>query len=943
MNARIPNLNAETIELQLDGRAVKALSGETLWEVALREGVEIPHLCHTDGLRPVGNCRACMVEVEGERTLSASCCRAAAPGMKVKIDSPRAAKARAMVLELLVSDAGSTDEYTRESELTLWAQALEVPRGRLPQRERGAYAAPDLSHPAIAVNLDACIQCTRCLRACREEQGNDVIGLALRGSAERIVFDAGDPLGLSSCVACGECVQACPTGALMPARGAGLAEITKRVDSVCPYCGVGCQLTWNVGPDGEGGERIHTVTGRDGPANHGRLCVKGRFGFDYIHHPKRLQVPLVRREGVPKDPADIEAVKSGAKPLQALFREASWEEALALAAQGFQRIRDAAAPGFESPLAGFGSAKGSNEEAYLFQKLVRQVFKSSHVDHCTRLCHASSVAALLEGIGSGAVSNPVADVAQAEVIFLIGANPTVNHPVAATFIKNAVDAGATLIIADPRRQQLTRRAKWHLQFRPDTDVALLNGLLHVIVAEGLVDEAFIGARVNGFEQLKASVAEATPERMAEICGIPAETIREVARAFATARSAMVLWGMGVSQHVHGTDNARALIALALITGQIGRPGTGLHPLRGQNNVQGASDAGLIPMMLPNYQRVSEAAVREQFEALWGGEIDARPGMTVVEIMHAAHEGRIRGLFVEGENPAMSDPDLNFARQALADLQHLVVQDIFATETALLADVVLPASAQPEKWGTYTNTDRLIQIGRPAVSPPGQAMQDLWVIEQIGRRLGADWSYWRPEDGEGREAAEAPVARVYEEMRAVMAPLAGVPWSRLMREEAVVTPAPAEDAPGQSVVFVDSFPMPDGCARLVPTQFRPGAERTDADYPFVLTTGRVLEHWHTGAMTRHASMLDAIAPEALVSLHPLDAAALGVPDGASVRLETRHGGVVARASVTEQVQRGQLFIPFAFWEAAANTLTGDALDAVAKIPGFKVTAARLLPE
>jgi formate dehydrogenase major subunit len=941
MNARIPTPELETMELQLDGRAVKALPGETVWEVALREGVEIPHLCHTDGLRPVGNCRACVVEVEGERTLSASCCRAAAPGMKVKVDSPRAVKARAMVVELLVSDAGSTDEYTKASELTQWAQALEVPRGRLPQRAR-SYAAPDLSHAAIAVNLDACIQCTRCLRACREEQGNDVIGLALRGAAERIVFDAGDPMGQSSCVACGECVQACPTGALMPARGAGLAEITRRVDSVCPYCGVGCQLTWNVGPDGEGGERIHTVTGRDGPANHGRLCVKGRYGFDYIHNPRRLTTPLVRRHGVPKSPADIEAVKSGAKRLDELFREASWDEALALAAGGFARIRDSAQPGFDSPLAGFGSAKGSNEEAYLFQKLVRQVFKSAHVDHCTRLCHASSVAALLEGIGSGAVSNPVADVAQAELIFLIGANPTVNHPVAATFIKNAVDAGATLVIADPRRQQLSRRAKWHLQFRPDTDVALLNGLLHVIIAEGLVDEGFIAARVNGYEQLKASVAEATPERMAEICGIEADTIREVARAFAKARSAMILWGMGVSQHVYGTDNARALIALALITGQIGRPGTGLHPLRGQNNVQGASDAGLIPMMLPNYQRVSEAAVRAQFEALWHSGIDERPGMTVVEIMHAAHEGHIRGLFVEGENPAMSDPDLNFARQALAELQHLVVQDIFATETAMLADVILPASAQPEKWGTYTNTDRLIQVGRPAVAPPGRAMQDLWAIEQLARRLGADWNYWQAEDGDGHAAAEAPVARVYEEMRAVMAPLAGVPWTRLQREEAVVTPAPAEDQPGQSVVFVDGFPTSDGCATLVPTQFRPGVERTDPEFPFVLTTGRVLEHWHTGAMTRHASMLDAITPEALVSLHPLDAVSQGVSDGAMVRLQTHHGEVVARASISDQVQRGQLFIPFAFWEAAANILTGDALDAVAKIPGFKVTAARLQP-
>jgi formate dehydrogenase major subunit len=566
---------------------------------------------------------------------------------------------------------------------------------------------------------------------------------------------------------------------------------------------------------------------------------------------------------------------------------------------------------------------------------------SSHVDHCTRLCHASSVAALLEGIGSGSVSNPVADVAEAELIFLIGANPTVNHPVAASFIKNAVDRGAKLLIADPRRSQLARRATWHLQFRPDTDVALLNGLLHTIIEEGLVDQDFIQARVNGFDALKAAVKEATPERMAEICGIPAHTIREVARAYATAKSAMILWGMGVSQHVHGTDNARGLIALALITGQIGRPGTGLHPLRGQNNVQGASDAGLIPMMLPNYHRVSDQAVRQQFEALWGTTIDAKPGLTVVEIMHAINEGRIRGLFVEGENPAMSDPDLDHARASLASLQHLVVQDIFATETALLADVILPASAQPEKWGSFTNTDRLIQIGRPAVAPPGEAMQDIWVIEQMARRLGADWRYWTADDGDGHAAAEAPVARVYEEMRSVMEPLAGVPWSRLVREDAVVTPAHHEDHPGEAVVFIDHFPTADGRATLVPTTFQPGVELVDADYPLVLTTGRVLEHWHGGAMTRHASMLDAIAPEALALLHPSDAAPLGIADGATVEMSTRHGSVRARASLSTEVQAGQVFLPFAYWEAAANKLTGDALDPVAKIPGFKVTAIRVL--
>jgi formate dehydrogenase major subunit len=929
-----------TVEFTLDGRNVQARADETIWSVAKREGTTIPHLCHKESLEPAGNCRACVVEVEGERTLAASCCRFVAAGMKVQTQSARSVTARKMVVELLMSDAGATtDDYTHTSELSGWAKALGADPARLPRRD-SRYAEADLSHPAIAVNLDACIQCTRCLRACRDEQGNDVIGLAFRGAHALISFDAGATLGDSSCVACGECVQACPTGALMPAKGAGLREVTKQVDSVCPYCGVGCQLTWNVGPNEKGEERIHFVTGRDGPANHGRLCVKGRYGSDYIHNPRRLTKPLVRRVGVKKDAADIERFKTGDLSLDALFREASWDEALDLAAGGLVKIRDAEPHGYGSALAGFGSAKGSNEEAYLFQKLVRTAMSSAHVDHCTRLCHASSVAALLEGIGSGAVSNPVEDVAHAELIFLIGANPTVNHPVAASWIKNAVDRGAKLVICDPRTNALTRRAAWHLQFRPDTDVALLNGLLHVIVAEGLVDEAFVAARVNGYEALKASVAEATPERMSEICGIPADTLREVARAFATSKGSMILWGMGVSQHVHGTDNARGLIALALLTGQIGRIGTGLHPLRGQNNVQGASDAGLIPMMLPNYQRVSDAAVRAQFEALWHSPVDAKAGLTVVEIMHAASEGRIRGIYVEGENPAMSDPDLSHARAALAGLEHLVVQDIFATETAILADVVLPASAHPEKWGSYTNTDRLIQIGRAALAPPGAAMQDLWIIEQVARRMGAGWTYWHDEDGSGHVAAEAPVARVYEEMRSVMEPLAGVPWSRLVREEAVVTPAAREDLPGESVVFIDRFPTADGRATVVPTRFAPGAEQTSADYPFVLTTGRVLEHWHTGAMTRHASLLDAIAPEALASLHPSDAATLGVRDGQAVLLSTRHGAVQARASVTPDVLRGQIFLPFAFWEAAANKLTGDALDPFGKIPGFKVTAVRV---
>ena len=945
MNARTHDLQPQPqpdISFTLDGQALQARPGETILSAAKRQGISIPHLCHQDGLTPAGNCRACVVQIDGERALAASCCRQPKPDQAVQLNTERVRKAQTMVLELLAAKAPVV-AHTRSSELTQWCDAMGLSLDS-PRFSRPAAPPPDLSHPAISVQLDACIQCMRCVRACRDVQVNDVLGIAGWGADTRIAFDAEEALGSSSCVGCGECVQACPTGALTPANGAALQVADAEVDSVCPYCGVGCQLTYRVQDN-----KIIEAVGRDGPANHGRLCVKGRYGYDYVQSDERLQTPLIRRAGIAKDPADIARVRSGALPLAALFRPASWEEALDFAAAGLARLRDehllagsspfAESPGKSSPLAGFGSAKGSNEEAYLFQKLVRQGFGTHNVDHCTRLCHASSVAALLEGVGSGSVSNPVADVQFADLILLIGANPSSNHPVAASFIKNAVQRGAQLIVADPRRAPMARFASHHLAFRPDTDVALLNALLHVIIDEGLTDPAFIKARVNGFDALRAAVAECTPERMSEICGIAPALLREVARSYATAGNSMIFWGMGISQHVHGTDNARCLIALAMITGQIGRPGTGLHPLRGQNNVQGASDAGLIPMMLPNYQRVDHDDVRTQFEALWGTPLGAQPGLTVVEIIHAAFEGRIKGMFVEGENPAMSDPDLDHARTALARLEHLVVQDIFATETALLADVILPASAHAEKWGSYTNTDRLIQLGRPAQQPPGEARQDLWIIEQLAHRLGLGWDYWQTADGAGQFAAEAPVSRVFEEMRSVMAPLAGVPWSRLRQQEAVVTPAPQEDAAGHVVLFEQDFPTPDGRALLVPARFMPGPEQPDRDYPLILSTGRVLEHWHTGAMTRRASALDALSPEPQISMHPQDAAALHLQEGQTVQMDSRHGHVQALLQLSPEVLPGQVFLPFCYWEAAANLLTGSALDPAGKIPGFKMTAVR----
>jgi len=908
------------IDFLLDERALRAAPGETILGCATRHGVAIPHLCHRDGLRPDGNCRVCVVEIDGERVLAPSCCRTPVAGMTVRARSPRALASQKTVLELLLSEAPEAAQRS-DSELLSWARALGVPGSRFPARAR---SAPDASHPAMWVDLDACIRCGRCVRACREEQVNDVIGYAWRGDAARIVFDQDDPMGASTCVACGECVQACPTGALLP-RLLGAAEAgpvdpsasERQVDSLCPFCGVGCQLTYHVR-----GDRIDWVAGRDGPANHGRLCVKGRFGFDYAASPQRLTVPLVRREDAPKDP-HFDRVPSNWRDA---FREATWEEAMDHAAGGLARIR---AMHGSSALAGFGSAKGSNEEAYLFQKLVRTGFGTNNVDHCTRLCHASSVAALLEGIGSGAVSNQVSDVMHAEVILVIGANPTVNHPVAATWIKNAVKRGATLIVADPRRTDLARHATHVLQFRPDTDVAMLNAMLHAIIDEGLVDQAFVRERTEDYEALAETLQEFSPERMAPVCGIDAATLRTVARRFARSHGSMILWGMGVSQHVHGTDNARCLIALSLLTGQIGRPGTGLHPLRGQNNVQGASDVGLIPMMLPDYRHVDDEAVVQSFERRWGAALDRTPGLTVVEIMDAAAAGRIRGMYIMGENPAMSDPDLHHARAALARLEHLVVQDIFPTETAWLADVILPASAFPEKTGTFTNTDRMVQLARRAVDPPGAARQDLEIIVDMARRLGLPWTCEHPSE-------------VFAEMRATMPSIAGISWERLEREGSVTYPCADDDDPGHPVVFIDRFPTASGRARLVPTRLRFADETPDAEYPMVLITGRQLEHWHTGAMTRRATVLDAVEPEATASLNRRECERLGLVPGEPVTIASRRGSITLRARLDEGIADGAVFVPFAYAEAAANLLTNPALDPTAKIPELKYCAVRVGP-
>ena len=916
----------QKVEFTLDGREVAASDEETIWQVANRLGNKIPHLCHSvePGYRSDGNCRACMVEIKGERTLAASCIRKPLNGMIVNTETERAHKARKMVIELLMSDQPEHDlAHDRSSHLWKTAEAAGVARGRFPKIEPDRIPILDGSHPAMRVNLDACIHCGLCVRACREVQVNDVIGMAGRGHDSRIVFDFSDPMGNSTCVACGECVQACPTGALMPAsvldedeRGDS-ADYDEEVRSICPFCGVGCQVSLKA-KDG----RVKYVDGANGPANEQRLCVKGRFGYDYVYHPHRLTKPLVRRKDAPSKSLDVDPANPWTH-----FREASWEEALDLAAGGLGKLKDSHGG---NAVAGFGSAKCTNEEAYLFQKLIRQGFGHNNVDHCTRLCHASSVAALMENIGSGAVTATFNEIENADVAIIIGANPVENHPVAATYFKQFAKRGGNLIVMDPRGSQLSRHASRMLRFRPGTDVSMLNAIMHVIVEEELYDRQYIEGYTENWEAEKKHLEAFTPEKMSEICGIDAETLRMVAREFSSANAGMIFWGMGVSQHIHGTDNSRCLISLALMCGQIGRPGTGLHPLRGQNNVQGASDAGLIPMFLPDYQSVKDDRIRTSFTEIWDSEMfDSEPGLTVTEIITAIHEGTVRGMYILGENPAMSDPDVIHARHALEKLEHLVVQDIFLTETANYADVILPASAFSEKTGTVTNTNRQVQLGRPAGPPPFDAREDWWITVELARRLGLHWTYSHPSE-------------VFAEMKLSMQSLDNITWERLESENSVIYPSESPDDPGQAIVFGNGFPRSGGRGRFTPASIIAPAETPDEQFPMILITGRQLEHWHTGSMTRRSPILDQVEPEATCSLHPRTLAKLGVEPGGQVVLETRRGSIAVATRADRHVSEDTVFIPFAFVEAAANVLTNPAVDPYGKIPEFKFAAVRVVP-
>jgi formate dehydrogenase major subunit len=973
-----PTPDATEVTLTIDGQQLSVPPGTTIWEAARDAGIDIPVLCHSDRMEPVGVCRMCVVDV-GERVLAPSCMRECQNDMSVDASSENVEKHRRMLTELLLSehpvpcarelssgdcelealgrqygllpDALTSDAATLDAECTGTscvgpAERFAASSAKLADHDdRSGWRGLDVSSPVIAVDHQACILCDRCVRACDDIQSNEVIGRSGKGFDSQIAFDLSNPMGDSTCVSCGECVSACPTGALVQ-REITLpvipADEMNSVGSVCPYCGVGCAITFHTI-----GNQIVTAEGRDSPVNDSRLCVKGRYGWDYPMHPHRLTKPLIRIDAAyPKGPLSSEVTQSVSRraggivdydQVMPFFREASWEEALDLIGKKLCGIRDEHGG---NALAGFGSAKCSNEEAYLFQKLIRGGFGTNNVDHCTRLCHASSVAALMETIGSGAVTNVFADVSRSAVALVTGSNATSNHPVAATFIKDAAKKGTKLIMVDVRRHDLADFATHFAQIKPGTDVALYNGILHTLIDEGLIDHDYIAEHTEDFEKLKTLVlANYSPEAASQICGVSGDEIRAIARTIGETTPAggdiggmLVFWGMGIAQHTTGTDNARCLISLCLMTGNVGKPGTGLHPLRGQNNVQGASDAGLIPMVFPDYQPVTDSTIRQKFETAWGRTLDENPGLTVVEIMQAALAGSIKGMYILGENPFISDPNSNKVRKALSALDFLVVQDIFLTETAEFADVILPASSYFEKSGTYTNTDRRVQVGHPVLESPGEAREDWRIICDIAERVGFPMRYESP-------------AEVFAEFTSLTKNYAGLSHENL-GPTGKLWPCPdPETGDGVQILFGDGFPTASGRGRFVPCPYLPADELPDAEYPFILNTGRVLEHWHTGSMTRRSYALNSIEPDAFAAMHPSDVAALQAETGDHINVSSRRGTISLAVRADDSIEPGCIFIPFHFREAAANVLTTDALDPYGKIPEFKFCAVKVkkMPE
>ena len=883
------------VNLTIDGIRLKAKEGTTVLEAAQAGGIYIPTLCADPNLQPYGACRLCLVEIEGVEGLPASCTTPVAQGMVVRTDSSRVNQVRRRVIELLLSDHPDnclTCPKNQHCELQQVAAYVGIDQQRFKKVERPATI--DASNPFFIRDSSKCILCGKCVRVCEEVQGVGALEIFNDGMSSKVITAGDKPIVESICESCGQCVARCPTGALMPKDFRWPA---KEVKTICPYCGVGCGIYVAVR-----GDRVVGIRGDpESPMSEGSLCVKGQFGFEFINHPERLTSPLIRRNGD--------------------FVETSWDEALGLVADKLSKYKG-------NEVAVISSAKCTNEENYLIQKFARTVLNTNNIDHCARLCHAPTVAGLAQSFGSGAMTNSINEIVSAACILAIGTNTTANHPVIGLKIKKAVRDGAKLIVVNPREVDLCRMAHLWLRHHPGTDVALLMGMMRVIVAEGLADTFFIEERCEDFEAFKKSLEPFDLDSVEQITGVPGEQVAKAARLYATNKPATLLYNMGITQHTHGTDNVLATANLAMLTGNIGKPSTGVNPLRGQNNVQGACDMGALPNVFTGYQPLHEPAVRGKFMAAWGYSLPQEPGLTLTDIFQAAYEERIKALYLVGENPMLSEPDARHAEEALRRLEFLVVQDLFLSETARLADVVLPAASFAEKDGTFTNTERRVQRVRKAIEPIGNSQPDWRITCQIAQRMG----------GKGFDFDHP--SQIMDEISRLTPSYGGISYERL-ENGGLQWPCRTKDDPGTPILHTDMFTR--GKGRFTALKYKPAAELPDSSFPLLLTTERSLFQFHTGTMTRKVAGLNALKAEELLEINPLDAKNLGIADGERVKVVSRRGEVVAKAKVTAASPTGVVCMSFHFAESPTNVLTNPAVDPVAKIPELKVCAVRVEKE
>ena len=894
---------ANEVSLTIDSVEVMVPQGTTILEAAIRAGIDIPHLCHDPalGLPPTSSCRLCLVEVEGAKSLVASCSYEAGKGMVVRTNTEKLHQARRFMMELLLSNHPHdclTCDRAGDCELQRYAYQLGVKEPSF--RGEPVSLEPVQDGPAIVYDRSKCILCGRCVEVCHQVEVRGAIDYWGRGFDTRISLPPGQSREESTCAECGNCLDVCPTGALAytGARGTGRTWEYQQVPTICPYCGCGCTIVLNIRD-----HRLVQITGQpDLGINKGLLCVKGRFGLDFIGHKERLSEPLIRKNG--------------------RLLPATWEEALNLVAERLSEIKERFG---SDAIGGFASAKCTNEENYLMQKFIRAVIGTHNIDHCARLCHASTVAGLARAFGSGAMTNSIEDFDLTDCILVIGSNTTECHPIIGSAIKRAaVHRQVPLIIADPRSIELTEYATIHLRQKGGTDVALINAMVHVILHEGLEDRQFIAERTEGFEELRQAVLPYTPELGEKITGVPAEEIIRAARLFAQAGAASIVYSMGITQHISGTDNVMALANLAMVTGNVGKRGAGVNPLRGQNNVQGACDMGALPNVYPGYQRADDEKVRSKFEEAWGVKLPGQIGLTMVEMINAAAEGKLKALYIMGENPMLSDPDVNHVEEALQKLDFLVVQDIFLSETARLAHVVLPAAGIAEKEGTFTNTERRVQRVRKGIEPPGQAREDWVILCDLAQRMGYRMAY-------------DEVSVIQDEIASLTPSYGGIIYERL-EKGSLQWPCPDRQHPGTPYLHQNLFTR--GLGKFHAVEFIPPMELPDEEFPFLLSTGRILEHFHTGTMSRRAEVLDRLVSVGAIEIHPTDALSLGIEEGKKVRIISRRGQIEIGARITDRVTPGTLFLAFHYREAPANRLTIAALDPVAKIPEFKVCAVRV---